>query len=130
MENLTIKDIATTLAILVSLIGSLIFLYNKIKAVIKKSLESEFNSINKNITELKEDLKLEIRELDENQCKNFLVGCIQDLKNGEKLSNETNIRLCEVYHRYSDKLHLNSYIHHSLYRYVEEYEKGGKIDEQ
>ena len=52
-----------------------------------------------------------IDNLDESQCKNFLVTFLKGVEKGKKMDEVEKQRACEVYDHYTNDLKKNSYIH-------------------
>lgn len=96
MENITLGQIATILAFIVGLIGSVKYLSTELKNQVNKTLEP----INKSI-----------KDLDVGQCKNFLVRFLADVENGKILDQVEIERAYEIYDHYTNDLKQNSYIH-------------------
>ena len=89
MEEITLRQIANTLAFILTLIGSISALLVRIKKILAKQLEP----------------------LDRNQCKNYLVRFLADVERGEKLDDIEIERAYEAYDHYVKDLKGNSYIH-------------------
>ena len=96
MEQITLGQIATFLAFLVGIIGSIEYLSIRIQKQVNKTLKP----INDNI-----------KELDVSQCKNFLVRFLADVEQGKQLDSVEKERAYEVYDHYTNDLKQNSYIH-------------------
>lgn len=96
MENITLGQVANALAFIIALVGSISALLVGIKKIFSKQLEP---------------ISTVIKQLDINQCKNYLVRFLADVENGEKLDNVEIERAYEVYDHYTKDLHGNSYIH-------------------
>lgn len=96
MENITLGQIATILAFIVGLIGSVKYLSNELKNQVNKTLEPINNSI---------------KDLDVSQCKNFLVRYLKDVEQNNKLDPVEIERAYEIYDHYTNDLKQNSYIH-------------------
>ena len=96
MENITLGQIATILAFIVGLIGSVKYLSKEIKNQVNKTLEPINNSI---------------KELDVGQCKNYLVRYLKDVEQKNKLDEVEVERAYEIYDHYTNDLKQNSYIH-------------------
>lgn len=96
MENITLGQIATTLAFIVALLGSIKYLKNELDKSINKTLEP---------------LNKTIRDLDVSQCKNYLVCFLGKVEQGVELDEVEIERAYEVYDHYTDDLKQNSYIH-------------------
>lgn len=96
MENITIGQIGTFLALIVGILGSMKYLSNEVKKFLEKSL----NPINDSI-----------KNLDISQCKNFLVRYLADVEQGNILDEVEKERAYEIYDHYTNDLKQNSYIH-------------------
>ena len=96
MENITIGQIGTFLALIVGILGSTKYLSNEVKKFLEKSL----NPINESI-----------KNLDVSQCKNFLVRYLADVEQRNKLDEVEKERAYEIYDHYTNDLKQNSYIH-------------------
>lgn len=96
MENITLGQIATILAFIVGLLGSVKYLSKELKNQVNKTLEPINNSI---------------KELDVGQCKNYLVRYLKDVEQGNKLDEVEVERAYEIYDHYTNDLKQNSYIH-------------------
>jgi len=107
MENITIGQISTFLGLLAGIITSagviMIFLQKILKKTIKNELEPMSEQINK--------INTNVRTLDINQCKNFLVRFLADVEQGNELDKVEVERAYEVYDHYTNDLKQNSYIH-------------------
>lgn len=95
MENITLGQIAVSLAFIVGLIGSIKYL----KKELDESIQKQFKPLNDKLD-----------NLDLNQCKNFLVRFLADVEHGEKIDEVEIKRAYDVYDHYKDDLHGNSYI--------------------
>lgn len=92
MEN-AINNIAT-------IIGSLITIGGAFTLIMNKIMDKKFEPLNKNI-----------RTLDFNNSKCFLVNFLTDVENGMK-KDEVQIKLAyEIYDHYTKELNGNSYVH-------------------
>lgn len=111
MENITIGQVATILAFLVALIGSIEYLCVRIKKWLKRALKDEI-----------EPLKSRINDLELTSDKNFLVRFLSDVEQESAIDEIEWERFYETYERYHD-LGGNSYIDHK----VEKLKKEGKI---
>ena len=93
---------------------------NKFSELLAKAL---LVSLNAKLDEIKNELKTDIRKVDESCSKNFLVQFLQRVEEGEKVDEVEYERFYEAYDHYTNDLKLNSYIH----RKVEKLEKEGKL---
>jgi len=94
--EITLGEISTFLAFLVSFISALVYLSKTLKKAIEKTLKP----INDNI-----------KSLDVSQCKNFLVRFLADIEQGNELDKVEIERAYEIYDHYTNDLKQNSYIH-------------------
>lgn len=96
MEEITLEQIASVLTFILTLASSISALLIGMKKILNKQLEP---------------LNQTVRQLDVNQCKNYLVRFLADVENHEKLDNVEIERAYEVYDHYTKDLNGNSYIH-------------------
>lgn len=118
MDNLTVADVAGTLALVAGILtagGTVVHFFQK---AIKKTMNDELKPIQESII----GLQAQIQDGELEDCKTVLVNFIGDIKRGVKLSGEELERLHETYDRYT-KMGGNSYIHTS----IEKFKKEGKI---
>jgi len=118
MKNLTVEQIGLFVTYMVALISGIAFILNKAKVWITKSLSDEFKPINDKIDDLQSDLK----EVDMNACKNYLVRTLGDIEKDKSLDEIEIERFWEQYEHYQ-KIGGNSYVT----RKVENLKKGGKL---
>lgn len=97
------------------------------KKILNKLAELLANSLltvlNEKLDKMKEDIQKDIKKVDEECTKNFLVSFLKDVERGEPIDDVERERFYEAYDHYSNDLHLNSYIH----KKVEKLEKEGKL---
>lgn len=96
MGNITLGQINDWIQFILILAGAIGTLLLGMKKIFNKQLEP---------------LNTTVRQLDINQCKNYLVRFLADVENGEKLDNVEIERAYEVYDHYTKDLKGNSYIH-------------------
>lgn len=118
MDQITIGQISMVIAFIVALWKGLDFIADKGKLSIKKQLEDVLKPTNEKIDKL--DKKMD--DVDLNSTKNFLVSCMDDIKNKESHDPIILERFWEQYEHYI-KLGGNSYIKNE----VEKLKKEGKI---
>lgn len=108
MENITIGQINTFLGILAGIITSgsiiIVFIQKSLKKLIKNELEP---------------ISTQIKNLDVSQCKNFLVGFLADVEQGNELDKVELERAYEIYDHYINDLKQNSYIHNRWVQLME-----------
>lgn len=103
MENITIGQIGGLLAFIATLIGSVEFLYYRIRKWFKSALNEEL-----------EPIKNDIQNNELQSCKNYLVVAIEKAKKEKYMSEAEKKRFYEVYDIYVNKYHKNSYIHNEV----------------
>lgn len=69
MGNITVGEISSIIALLVALIGGIVSLFKYAKNGLKGMLKSEFQVVNDQIADIKEDVS-EIREIGHNNARN------------------------------------------------------------
>lgn len=108
MEDITIGQISTFLGILAGIITSgsiiIVFIQKSLKKLIKNELEP---------------ISTQIKNLDVSQCKNFLVGFLADVEQGNELDKVELERAYEIYDHYINDLKQNSYIHNRWVQLME-----------
>lgn len=108
MENITIGQINAFLGILAGIITSgsiiIVFIQKSLKKLIKNELEP---------------ISTQIKNLDVSQCKNFLVGFLADVEQGNELDKVELERAYEIYDHYINDLKQNSYIHNRWVQLME-----------
>lgn len=97
-DSITFGDISSTLTMLVGFVGAVAYLHAKLKKWIAQSLDDQFKSIDKEIKSLKERMD----QVDMESCKNFLVGVIADIDNGNPIGETELERFWEQYGYYVD----------------------------
>lgn len=90
------NDIIAWLGILAGAITSITVICKFLQSVIVKGLKPIYEKID---------------NLDESQCKNYLVTFLKSVEKGEKMDEVEIQRAYEVYDHYTNDLKKNSYIH-------------------
>ena len=108
MENITIGQIGTFLGLLAGIITSTGVIIGFLQKTLKKTIKNELDPISDNI-----------KQLDINQCKNFLVRFLADVEQGNELDEVEKERAYEVYDHYTNDLKQNSYIHKRWHELME-----------
>lgn len=106
MENVTLGWLNNNIAFIVTLVGGLWAVYTAIKKAFNKGLEP----IVKQINTVETNLKSELKKIDMNSTKNFLVARINEIEQGQKLDQVSLERFWEEYEHYTKDLGGNSYI--------------------
>lgn len=108
MEQITLGQVSDTIAFIIVFASSLGGFLVGIKKIFSKQLEP---------------LNSTLRQLDINQCKNYLVRFLADIERGEKLDNVEIQRAYEAYDHYTNDLKCNSYIHDKWNKLMKGYDK-------
>ena len=118
MEHLTVGEISGIVALLGGLIGGIITLIKYAKNGLKSMLKDEFQVVNNQIEEVKEDIK-EVREIGHNNSKNGKRNEILLMINTQPEKVDEIERAFEEY----KALGGNGYIDSLVQAWREEYEK-------
>lgn len=104
--NWTMEQISASLALIVGIIASVVYLKNKIKEWIEEFLDKRFEAINKRL----DGVEGKIDKVDMETCKNFLVRYLADIeRDNVGILPQENQRFWEEYQHYIDN-DGNSYI--------------------
>ena len=116
MQGITLGQTGEFILWMVAIIGGLLVLYKYLKDAIKKILEKEFDSLKKDINDLKtqvtdSDAALgdKIDALEMQTCKNFIVRYLGDVERGAMIGEVEKERFAEEYDYYINHKG-NSYI--------------------
>lgn len=115
--EITLGQIGAFLGLIAGIITSGGVIIALMQKVLKKTIKNELEPMSIQIGKISEDVK----SLDTNQCKNFLVRFLADVEQGNELDEVEKERAYEVYDHYTNDLKQNSYIHK---RWNELMEKG------
>jgi hypothetical protein len=118
MEHLTVGEISGIVALLCGLIGGVITLIKHAKNGLRELLKSEFQGVNNQIAEVKEDIS-EVREIGQNNAKNGKRNEILLMINTQPEKVDEIERAFEDY----KALGGNGYIDSLIEAWREEYEK-------
>ena len=116
--QITVGEIGTFIAFLVGLIGGVLTLFRHAKNGLKEMLKGEFQGVNNQIAEIKEDVS-EIREIGKNNAKNGKRNEILLMINTQPEKVDEIERAFEEY----KALGGNGYIDSLIEAWREEYEK-------
>lgn len=116
MENITLWIIS--LATFLNAISMIMTFVSKIKKPVDKAVDNKFTEALEPIYEKLDNVNMDIKKLDKNQCMNYLVDFIEGSKNGIPKDEIQKKRASEVYDHYTNDLHGNSYIHDGWEKYV------------
>lgn len=118
MENLTVEQVLGGALLLIAIAGAGYKLWGGFKTAVANAVADQFKQLSAAIADIDKQLK----KVDMEACKNFLVRCISDFENDQPI-NETEVqRFWEQYDHYTAEGH-NGYIMHK----VETLEKEGRI---
>lgn len=118
IEQITIGQIATTLAFIVAMITSIGYLRSHLKGWIKVAVKDEFDVLSNKIDELQRC----VNQTDLEKTKNFLVARLAEVEKGGSLDEIELERFWEQYEHYT-KHGGNSYIEQK----VQKLQREGKI---
>lgn len=110
MANITIGQISAFFVFLATLIGSVEYLYHRLKKLFKKALNSELEPIKEEI----QKVKTENQNNELQMCMNYLVIAIEKAKKDKYMSDAEKQRFYELLDIYTNKFHKNSYIHNEV----------------
>ena len=96
MENWTVEQIATGIALLVAIITGVTYLTKQIKEWIEKLLDSKFKDLGTRI----DAIEAKVDKIDMETCKNFLVRFLADVENGTEILDAEKQRFWEEYEHY------------------------------
>lgn len=116
MENLIL--IVTAIAGFLNSILIIGGFIGKVKKPVDKAMENKIKEIVEPIYEKLDNVTIDIKKLDKNQCMNYLVNFLEDLKNSIPKDDIQRKRASEVYDHYTYDLHGNSYIHDNWEKYM------------
>ena len=105
MADITIGQVASVLAIIVSLVGSIAYLKNHLQGWIKSAITPDLNTINEEIVKVNDRLDI----VDMEACKNYLVTELTKIEQGGWFDEIEKERFYEQYEHYQ-KLGGNTYI--------------------
>lgn len=106
METLTLGQLSAGLLFIVALIAGIQNLKSNIKKWIEESLKSRFDAIdkqNEKILEKINDVDSRIDKVDMENCKNYLVTFLAEIRRGEKKDPTEYQRFWEEYDHYISK---------------------------
>lgn len=119
MLQMTIGDLGAALTFIAGLIASVGAIVAFVSRRFSKAVQSQLKPLNDKVDGLTESVK----QVDIDNCKNYLQQAISALDAGEKLDSAARQRFYENYDHYTNELHLNSWVH----KEVERLEKENKL---
>lgn len=125
MENITVGQIAVGIAFLAALITGGVKIKDAVKKWLETLLKEKFDEASKETKTLSakiDSIEKQLANVDLENCKNYLVTFISEVKRGEVKDEIEKQRFWEEYEHYTHKGG-NSYIRHD----VEELKKKGAI---
>ena len=105
--NITLGQIGAFLGLIAGIITSGSVIIALMQKVLKKTIKNELEPMSIQIEKISDNVKT----LDTNQCKNFLVRFLADVEQGNELDKVETERAYEVFDHYTNDLKQNSYIH-------------------
>ena len=118
MEQITIGQVASVLAIVVSLVGSIGYLRKHLSDWIHGAIQPDLDGIKNDIKEVKDRLD----DVDMESCKNYIVSELIKVEQGGWWSDIERMRFYEQYEHYKN-IGGNTYIQ----QWYEELQKQGKL---
>ena len=125
MENITVGQIAVGIAFLAALITGGVKIKDAVKKWLETLLKEKFDEASKETKALSakiDSIEKQLADVDLENCKNYLVTFLSEMKRGEVKDEIEKQRFWEEYEHYTRKGG-NSYIRHD----VEELKKKGTI---
>ena len=116
MENITLGQVAVALAFLVGLATAAAYIHKLIKNWISTALKGNFDEINTRldgVVKSVDDLKKQLRDVDIESCKNYLVAFLADVDQGQPIDAIERERFWEELEHYEARGG-NSYIHRKV----------------
>lgn len=110
--------IIISLATLLNAVLAIANFVGKVKKPVDNAMKEKLNEVLEPINEKLDNVNIDIKKLDKNQCMNYLVDFIEGSKNGIPKDEIQKKRASEVYDHYTNDLHGNSYIHDGWEKYV------------
>ncbi len=115
MKDLTLDTIASNLIWLGAFIGAILLILkyckNIFENVITKPILEKMDKNKSSLQKQINDLSNEVQTLGINQCQNFLVSYLSDVENGEPVTEMETKRAYDIFDKYTNEYHGNSYIH-------------------
>ena len=118
MDKITLGDIATALAFLVTLGGSIVAIVAAVKKAMKALFKEQMEQIGKRL----DQQEATIKKIDTENCKNFLVSYLAKAENSDATDEIETQRFWEEYQHYVE-IGGNSYIKQK----VEKLKAAGKL---
>lgn len=113
-----ISVIIISIATFLNAISVILTFIGKAKKPVDNAVDKKFKEALEPVSEKLDNMNLDIKKLDKNQCMNYLVEFIEDSKNGISKDDIQKKRASEVFDHYTQDLHGNSYIHAGWEKYV------------
>ena len=120
IQNLTMEQISVGILFIVGLIGGVKYLKTEITNFFDKLLDSKFQTTNSKI----DNVAKELRNLDVQTTRNFLVRYLADIERGQFIYDTEKEQFWKEYDHYIDDLKENSFIK----KWVERLEDQGKLE--
>ena len=120
IQNLTLEEISAALLFIVALIGGVKYLKKELVNFLNNLLDSKFKTTNDKI----DGLARELRNLDVQTTRNFLVRYLADVERGQVTYDSEREQFWKEYDHYIDELKENSFIK----KWTERLEEEGKLE--
>lgn len=125
MENITLGQVLAALTFIIAIVVAVVKIRDGFKKIIKDIMKESFDEIKKDISEVKssvEEVSQRQRKADLENCKNYLITYIAEIKRGEQKDEIERQRFYEEYSYYTANGG-NSYVRSDF----EELKKKGRI---
>lgn len=119
MDGITLGEISNVLVFIAGILTAGGAIAGFMSKRFSKVMKDELKPLNNKIDEVSERVK----QVDIDNCKNYLQQAISSIDAGEKLDSAARERFYENYDHYTKDLHLNSWVH----KEKERLEKEGKL---
>ena len=97
LEHVTIGDGAAILAFIVSVCSGIAYLKKHLKDWVSSAVQEDMESLRKEIL----DLRQSVKDVDQENCKNFLVQFLAEVERGEPIDEIQKERFYEEYKHYT-----------------------------
>ncbi len=120
IQDLTFGEISAGLLFIVAFIGGVKYLKKEFKDFFDKLLDSKFKTTNDKI----DGIAKELRSLDVQTTRNFLVRYLADIERGQYIYESEREQFWKEYDHYIKELKENSFVE----KWVERLEEQGKLE--
>ena len=120
IQNLTLEHISVAVLFVVGLIGGVKYLKTEFTNFLNRLLDSKFKTTNDKI----DGVAKELRSLDVQTTRNFLVRYLADIERGQYIYDSEMEQFWKEYDHYIKELKENSFVE----KWVERLEEQGKLE--